>query len=233
MPRPTKVDPRQLLSGVPLFSQLPARDLDEVIALTVTRLFEPREEVFHEGSPGDAAYAIFSGSLKASTQAPDGRELLLSMMGPGEMFGELAILDGAPRSATVTAIEPSLLLVLERSRFQSLLQRNATISWRMLLAVAARLRRLTGRMEDAAFLDVPTRLAKRLLELTGTRPAADGWVALKSRLSQRELGELIGATRESVNKHLGLLEENGLIARKGSQILVAADRLRAYIDRSR
>ena len=88
-------------------------------------------------------------------------------------------------------------------------------------------------MEDAAFLDVPTRLAKRLLELMGTRPAADGWVALKSRLSQRELGELIGATRESVNKHLRLLEENGLIARKGSQIVVAADRLRAYIDRSR
>ncbi|HUJ27212.1 MAG TPA: Crp/Fnr family transcriptional regulator [Myxococcales bacterium] len=201
MPQSTKLDPRQLLAGVPLFSQLPAPQLAEVAALTSTRLFAARELVFREGAAGDAAYTICYGTLKASAQAPDGRELLLSIMGPGETFGELAILDGAPRSATVSAVEPSLLLVLERARFQSLVERNAAISYRMLLAMAARLRRLTGRMEDAAFLDVPGRLVKRLLELAGGRaPDADGWVALGSRLSQRELGELIGATRESVNK---------------------------------
>lgn len=232
MPRGTKVDPRTLLGSMPLFQGLSASELNEVVALTTTRLFEPREQVFRDGDPGDAAFGVIYGWLKASAQASDGRELTFSMMGPGEMFGELAILDGGTRSATVTVVEPALLLVLERARFHALLQKNASIAYRTLLETAARLRRLTGRMEDVAFLDVPGRLAKRLLELAGkTAPGADGFVKITAKLSQRELGELVGATRESVNRNLKAIEENGAIQRRGTQLLVSPDRLRALLSR--
>src|SRR5262249_17526582 len=110
------------------------------------------------------------------------------------------------------------------------LLRNASISYRLLLAMAGRLRRLTGRMEDAAFLDVHARLAKRLLELAdGRTPGADGWVALTARLSQRELGGAVGATRESVNKPLKLLTEAEAVQKRGAQLLIAPARLRTFI----
>ena len=229
MPKLTKVDSRALLRNLSFFADLTGPELDTLVAASTTRMYAPREVVFSEGDAGDATYAVSHGWLKVVATGPDGQQATLSLMGTGEAFGELAVLDGGPRSATVVALEPTLLLVLERARFHQLLQSSPSLAYKMLIVTARRLRRLSERVEDVEFLDVPARLAKKLTELAerhGT-PLGDGRVRVKMRLSQRELGGLINATRESINKHLKLLAENGLVEQKaGGELLVRPERLR-------
>ncbi|MBS2021155.1 MAG: Crp/Fnr family transcriptional regulator [Deltaproteobacteria bacterium] len=222
MPLPTKVDVRRLLGGLSFFADLSAADLDGLVAVTSTRLYSAREIVFREGDPGDAAFVVSHGWLKVVATGPDGQEATLSLMGAGEAFGELAILDGGPRSATVMALEPSLLVVLERAPFHELLRQSPTLAYKMLLVTSRRLRSLSERVEDVEFLDVPARLAKKLVELSRRHGSEleDGRVRIKVKLSQRELGQMIGATRESTNKHLKLLEEHGLVEQKAGIMFV-------------
>jgi CRP/FNR family transcriptional regulator, cyclic AMP receptor protein len=228
MSKLTKLDARELLRNLSLFQDLSQKELDALVAASTSRLYAAREVVFREGDAGDAAFAVSHGWLKVVAHGPDGQEATLSLMGAGEAFGELAILDGGPRSATVVALEPSLLLVLERARFHELLVSSPQLAYKMLLVTAHRLRRLSERVEDVEFLDVPARLAKKLIELSrsGT-DLGDGRIRVRVRLSQRELGGMINATRESINKHLRLLGENGLVEQgKGGEMVVRPARLR-------
>ena len=147
------------------------------------------------------------------------------------MFGEVALLDGGVRSATCTTIEPCELLVVERAQFMELLESSPNIAVKLLHVLAQRLRRLSQRSEDAAFLDVPSRLARSLLDLAtrfGERqraPASDISIAL--RLSQQELGDLVGATRESVNKHLSDWTRQGILkVRDGRMVISDIDSVR-------
>jgi CRP/FNR family transcriptional regulator/CRP/FNR family cyclic AMP-dependent transcriptional regulator len=233
MSKLTKLDARGLLRNLSFFEDLAAKELDVLVAASTSRLYAAREVVFREGDAGDAAFAISHGWLKVVAHGPDGQEATLSLMGAGEAFGELAILDSGPRSATVVALEPSLLLVLERVRFHELLKSSPSLAYKMLLVTSRRLRRLSQRVEDVEFLDVPARLAKKLTELAernGTE-LGDGRVRVRVKLSQRELGGMINATRESINKHLKLLAENGLVEQgKGGELLVRPKKLRELAD---
>ena len=226
---PPAVDRRALLGRLPLFSELAPSELDAVVAVTRAELFASREVVVRQGEPAETAFAVVYGRLKVVAAEGSGHEAVVAVIRKGEVFGELAILDGGVRSATVIAIAPTLLLAIDRRKLHALLLKEATVSYKLLLVLARRLRQATGARE---LLDVPARLAKQLLQLAdddGER--IDGGVRLRTELSQRELGAMIGATRESVNKNLALLTRRGVVRAEGKQLVVVdVHALRAAAD---
>jgi CRP/FNR family transcriptional regulator, cyclic AMP receptor protein len=214
-----------LLGSIPLFAGLSPEQLGKIAALAQVRSYAGREVVVNQGEPARALFAIVRGRLKVASCGPDGRDTVLGIMAEGEVFGEVALLDGGMRSATCTTIEPCELLVIERTQFMELLENSPGIAVGLLHVLAGRLRRLSQRSEDAAFLDVPSRLARSLLDLAtrfGERrraPASGIFIALK--LSQQELGDLVGATRESVNKHLSDWTRRGYVEIQGGRMVIA------------
>lgn len=181
--------------------------------------------VVSQGEPALALFAIMRGRLKVASCGPDGRDTVLGIMAEGEVFGEVALLDGGTRSATCTAVEPCELLVIERAQFLQLLETSPAISIKLLDVLAGRLRRLSQRSEDAAFLDVPSRLARSLLDLAsrfgqrGSAPSRE--ISIMLKLSQQELGDLVGATRESVNKHLKDWTRQGFLRQQGGRMVIS------------
>jgi CRP-like cAMP-binding protein len=215
---------QQLLASIPLFAELSAEQLSKVAALAEVRSFGAREVVVTQGDPARALYAIVRGRLKVSSCGPDGRDVVLGIMAEGEVFGEVALLDGGTRSATCTAIEPCELLAIDRQQFMELLDQTPGIAVKLLQVLSGRLRRLSQRSEDAAFLDVPSRLARSLLDLAtrfGERRAASSGVFLAIKLSQQELGDLVGATRESVNKHLSDWTRQGFLQMQNGRLVIS------------
>jgi CRP-like cAMP-binding protein len=154
-------------------------------------------------------------------------------MGPGEVFGEVAVLDGQPRSATITALERCELMIIQRNDFFHFLEKNPTAAIKLMAVLARRLRHLSERVEDSTFLEIPARLAKQLVHL-GTRygkPTDDG-LRIELKLSQQELGDLVGATRESVNKQIRAWVGDGIVAQhKGRLVIVDLERLQAQAHR--
>jgi CRP-like cAMP-binding protein len=204
-----------LLRSISLFEGLTPEQLARVASLVEVRSYPARSVVVSQGEPANALFAIMRGRLKVAASAPDGRDTVLGIMGEGEVFGEVALLDGGTRSATCTAIEPCELLAIDRHQFLELLEQSPGIAVKLLQVLSGRLRRLSQRSEDAAFLDVPSRLARSLLDLAtrfGERPrGTTSGILIALKLSQQELGDLVGATRESVNKHLKEWARQGLL----------------------
>ncbi len=209
------------LARSPVFGPLPTPVLDGLAASMQRRLFKRGQVIFHQEDPGAAVYVIESGRVKVVLENVDGEEMLLRVLGSGEIFGELALLDGQPRSATVAALEDSVTYVLERSVFLQFLRAEPEAALHLLGALADLIRRLTEQVEDLALLDVPRRLERKLLELAEAygQPGPRG-VLIDLRLSQRELASMIGTSRASVNQCLASLEARGIIVRDGQRIVV-------------
>ena len=218
MPPPV-VDRRALLGRLPLFSELAPPELDAVVAVT-------RRDALRRRATSSCARESrrrwpsrsCTGRLKVVTRRGSRQEAVVGVLRKGEVFGELAILDGGARSATVIAIAPTLLLAIDRRKLHALLVKEPTVSYKLLIVLARRLRQLIGARE---VLDVPARLAKQLMQLADEdgEHVADG-VRLRTELSQRELGAMIGATRESVNKNLAALAKRGVVRSDGRQLVV-------------
>ncbi len=228
----TKVDHRRILGRLDLLRELEPTEIDAIATVTHAKTYAPRIHVVRQGEPADAAYVVVHGRLKVTALARDGHDAALSVMGPGEIFGELAILDGGTRSATVRAIEPTLLLVIERAAFERMLRARPAVAVKVLRVLARRLRRLTERIESAEGQSIPARLASTLASLASEHgKIIAGGTLIDIDLSQRELGELIGATRESVNKTLASFVRRGLLAKSGKHLVVTdAAALRRSID---
>ncbi len=210
------------LRGIPFFAGLDAAALDRVAAGTRLRRFRRGETIFHAGDPGDALYVIVSGGVKITLPSETGEEAILATLRPGEVFGELSLLDGAPRSATAAALEPTETVILQRDTFRQLLATEPTIRDHLLVALATELRRLTTHVEDLHFLDVTGRLAKvllRLVEEGGVR-GSDGHVRLRP-LSQSDLAAMVGCTRQSVNRVIGQFTDDRLIRLERDGIVIA------------
>ena len=186
--------------------------------------------VFSKGEPGQRMYAIVAGNIKIGTVSDMGREIVFGLLGPSEFFGELSLLDGHARSATATALSRTELLAIERRDFLAGLERHPRFATDLLQALARRMRSIDTFIEDGAFLSLSARLAKYLARLArefGT-PAAQG-VRIGIRLSQQEIANLVGASRESVNKLMRLWTQAGLIGRDGSHVVVIdAEQLEAF-----
>ncbi len=203
---------RTLLARSLLFSQLAPRDLDAVLAVATIRRLAEREIVFHKGDPAERLYGILTGSLRATAPGPEGHELVLRMMPAGEFCGEVALFDGGSRSATVSTNERTELLVIERADLLALIESRPRLALPLLAALATRLRALTEEFEDATFLSLPQRLAKKLISLLATHgeEAADGQ-RIGLALSQEQLGAMVGTSRESINKLLRMWKETEIV----------------------
>jgi CRP-like cAMP-binding protein len=150
--------------------------------------------------------------VKITLPSETGEEAILATLQPGEVFGELSLLDGAPRSATAVALEPTETIVLQRDRFRHLMATEPTIRDAVMANMAAEVRRLTTQVEDLHFLDVTGRLAKCLVRLAVEgRPDGNGGIRLRSALSQSELAAMVGCTRQSANRVIGQFTDDGLI----------------------
>lgn len=213
------------LRGVSLFGTLPEAALYGLACQVVRRRLGRDEVVFLQGDAGDGLYVVETGLVGIMRQSVEGDELLLALCEPGDVFGELALIDGAPRSATAMALEAGALLVLPRAAFRATLDAHPAALWRCLEAVVAQLRRLTAVADDIALADVRARLAHALLRLAdrGVIEAADRAPERglrRVRLTQQHLANMTGTTRESVNKQLQALAAEGLIALEQGRVRV-------------
>ena len=207
-----QIDRRDLLARLPIFSTLSERDLDHLVGLTTTKRLAPREELCHKGDEGAQLYGVMTGRLKAVGTSLDGKEIVFSFIDPGETVGEIALLDEGMRSATVVAVESSELFALHRRELFGFLERNPKAAIKLAQGVAAHVRRLSESVEDTVFLGLPSRLAKKLLALAESYGKQTGnGVEIEMNLPQQALGELVGTTRESINKQLKLWAEQALV----------------------
>jgi CRP-like cAMP-binding protein len=199
----TSSEKLKLLGNVPLFSDFSVKQLEAVSLVARTKILKRRDELFHKGDHGGEVYAVASGKLKVLTTSAEGDDVVFSILGPGEVFGEVALLGATPRTATVSAIEDCRLLVIDRRDFTSFLRTNPEVSAKLLAVLAIRLKRVSEFVEDTLFLNLPLRLAKKLMSLSRAygEQTADG-IRIDLKLSQEEWGDLVGTTRESINKQV-------------------------------
>jgi CRP/FNR family transcriptional regulator, cyclic AMP receptor protein len=202
-------------------TEIDPADLVELGADARQHKYAKGEIIFQQGDLATHLYIIVAGQVAITLLSPGGDEIVLAQLQPNEVFGELALLDRAPRSATATAAVPSHLLLLPGAAFHQLLAHQPVVTRWLLRVLCRRLRQDVQAVQDLAFLDVPARLAKTLVRLAAThgRHSSEG-VVITCRLSQAELGRLVGATRESVNKCLRAYESQGIIRRQQGQITV-------------
>jgi CRP/FNR family cyclic AMP-dependent transcriptional regulator len=187
-----------------------------------SRRFRRGEVLFHEGDPGDALFVVASGAVKVVVPSEDGEEAILATLRRGDFLGELALLDGAPRSASAIALEATEALALPRDQFLALVATEPAIRDALMASLAGELRRLTTHVAELHFLDLTGRLAARLARLAeehGDR-LPDGTIRLDAPLTQSDLAAMIGATRQSVNKLLGEFETDGLLKMERDVIVV-------------
>jgi len=192
------------IARIPLFSAV-ERDFLESIARNAKRLpCQARDRIVEEGDQAGALFLIAAGYFKAVTISEGGKETLLSIMGPGEVFGELSILDGQTRSATVTALQVGALVIIEQRQLLDLLHSSPVLAIQLLKGLCLRVRDLTRRCGELGSMAVPGRLAQAILRLAELHGHSEGQlVKIPVRISQQDLGALAGATRESVNKQIG------------------------------
>jgi CRP/FNR family cyclic AMP-dependent transcriptional regulator len=217
-----------VLKDTPLFEALSEEDASALRAGIIQVHLDRAERLFSEGDDGDKLYIILEGKIKLTKAAPDGRENLLSVHGPGEMFGELSLFDPIPRTSSATAVTSARLAGLAHDDLRTWLSSRPEVAMHLLQALAQRLRRINDVKADLVFTDVPGRVAKALLDLAdrfGVQ-TPEG-VQVNHDLTQEELAQLVGASRETVNKALADFTARGWIQLAAKSVLVTdTDRLR-------
>jgi len=229
------MDRRELLSSISIFSSLGQREFDSLMDVTTTKRVEAREVLFRKGDPGNQLYGVLSGHLKVMATGKDGKEIVFGVMSPGDVIGEIAVVDQEPRSATVVGLERSDLLTLHRRELIPFLESHPKAAIQLAAILANRLRRLSEHAEDAIFLPLPARMAKTLLALAGSYDAEPGSTAgIDIKLAQQDLGDMVGTSRESVNKQLRAWEEEQIVELKRSHIILldrdALEEISDFID---
>jgi len=217
------------LARTALFAGLDESVLETLGEKTVHRRYRRGNVIFVQGEQGERCYVIVDGAVKISAYHPDGREAVLAVLGPGDVFGELSLFDHAARSADATAIENTELLSLGTQALTEAMAAHPEVGLTLLQVLGRRLRQTNEALQDIAFFDVPGRVARRIADLARTHgEATDDGVLIDLPLSQESLAQMVGATRESVNKALAVLRRRGLVSRVGRRYLVAdIDRLRS------
>jgi CRP/FNR family transcriptional regulator, cyclic AMP receptor protein len=217
------VDKRALLKNHYLFSNLSSDHIDRLAACSVGKSVPRGTSICAKGDPGSSLFVICQGKVKISAPSADGHDALLNLIGQGDVFGEVALLDGRPRSADVVAITDCELFAIERRDFLPLVKEEPEIALKMIEILCAKLRRTTEQAENLMFLHLPGRLAKALLRLSdGDEHSCERKVAV----TQKDLGNIIGMSRESTNRQLRIWEEQGWVRlERGGIVILSAKAL--------
>jgi CRP/FNR family cyclic AMP-dependent transcriptional regulator len=225
----------ELLRSVPLFADLEEGELERFSQVAVPRSFPAGTRVFHEGDSSDACYIVSEGSFRVTREHSDGRAITLATLGPGEIFGELAMLDGDTRSASAESITDGTLLALPANDVRSLLARNPEIALKLVAGLVRRLRAANMRLSRQSFQTVPSRVAGILAQLSregqDSGPDGDGEMSeVTIRMNQTDLAQLAGTSRESVSRFLAELERAGVVrSGRGRVTVLQPNKLRNYI----
>jgi len=205
----------------PLFAALDDEAASTLMQSMTQRHLERGDVLFNEGDQGDRLYVIGEGKIKLGRRSSDGRENLVAILGPGEMFGELSLFDPGPRTMTATAVAETQLMGIGHDDLSGLLAGRPEVAKVLLAALAKRLRRTNENLADLVFTDVPGRVAKALLDLSSRfgRPTEDG-ILVSHDLTQEELAQLVGASRETVNKALADFASRGWLRLEARAVLI-------------
>ncbi len=195
------------LATVPLFSGLDPQELQRFAELTRERAYPRGSVILFEHDPGDSLFVVRGGRVKVVLIGEDGREVILGMLGVGEHFGELSLIDDRPRSAHVIAMEDSDLLVLRREDFRARVESSPSVAWSLLTELSRRLRRADDKIGGLVLLDVPGRIARLLVDLADENRSA----TIGKALTHQTIAQLIGASRETVSRAMKDFQDAGLI----------------------
>lgn len=224
-------DAIELLGRVPLLSGLSEGELERIAQVAVPRSYPKGSRVFHEGDQSDACYVIRSGEVRVTREHSDGRAIALASLGQGEIVGELAMLDGEVRSASVETLTEVELLAVAARDMRALLERNPPIMAKLIVSLTKRVRETNERVASQSFQTVPSRVAGVLNQLVDD--ASNGGTArdgVTIRMNQADLAQLAGTSRESVSRFLAVLERAGVVrVGRGRVSVVEPGRLRSYI----
>ena len=205
------------LATVPLFSRLDEVELARFVEVTREKHYPKGSVILFEDDPGDSLYVVREGRVKVVLVGEDGREVILGMLGVGEHFGELSLIDDQPRSAHVIALEDSLLLVLRRDDFRRRVDASPQIAWSLLIELSRRLRRADGKIGGLVLLDVPGRIARLLLDFAEEN---DG-TKIEKPLTHQTIAQMIGASRETVSRAMRAFQDDGWISVERRAISIA------------
>jgi CRP-like cAMP-binding protein len=218
-------DKRAILRDHYLFGKLTAQQIESLSACVVTRSVKRGTNIFAKGDPGTSLYAVGAGTVKISVPSVDGKDAVFNVLSNGAIFGEIALLDGNPRTADATAITDCELFVIERRDFLPLIREEPEIALKIIGILCSKLRRTTEQAEEIMFLDLPSRLAKALMRLEA-ETACTG--ERKISITQRELGNFIGMSRESTNKQLRIWQGKKWVRlERNAVVILAANSLAA------
>jgi CRP/FNR family cyclic AMP-dependent transcriptional regulator len=226
--RPTERvrDKLSLLRNHPLFCDLPAAVIEHLGSYMKTRKVARGSTIFAKGDPGSGLMGVLAGMVKVSVASSEGKDIVLNIFHEGEIFGEIALLDGRPRTADATAMSDCELIVIERRDFVPFLSDHPDVTIKFIEILCSRLRRTSEQVQDVTFLNLPTRLAKTLLQLTVNPESATP--KRKVTITQREISQIIGRSRESTNKQLRVWAKRGWIRlERGGVSVLAPDKLAA------
>ncbi len=206
-----------VLRNVPLFSGLEENELERLSRVAVRKRAGRGEQVVRSGESADALLILLTGRAKVTNFDEEGREIILAWLGPGEFFGEMGLIDGSERSASVIAVENCELLTIGKQEFQRCMQENFQVAQKLMQILVRRLREADRNIESLALLDVYGRVARLLLDLSEEE---DGKRLVKKKISKQDMARMIGASREMVSKVMRDLEIGGYIVTNGDQITI-------------
>lgn len=211
----------QFLRRVPIFSALNEDCLQRVASILVEKSYSRKSIVFHEGDHGDSLYTIKSGRIKIAKVAIDGREKTLSILQPGDFFGEMAIFDNMPRSATAEALDSDVrLFALNKKDFERLIHEYPSIALGIMKDLTRRIRQTNQQVEDLAFKDVHGRVSSTLFQLLETEEEISGQTLTRLRMTHQDLANMVGSSRETVTRALNRLQNEGIISISHQQIQI-------------
>ena len=220
----------QLLAAVPLFNELSEAELERVARVAVPRSFPKGVRVFHEGDTSDACYVVRDGDLRVTREHADGRAIALATLGPRDIFGELAMLDGGTRSASIETLSDCELLALPAGDMRRVIADHGEIAAKLISALTRRLRETNERVARQSFQTVPSRVAGVMLQLVAEETVPENREGVTLRMNQVDLAQLAGTSRESVSRFLATLERAGVVrVGRGRVTIFEPRRLRAYI----
>jgi CRP/FNR family transcriptional regulator, cyclic AMP receptor protein len=211
----------EALRRSPLFQGILPDDLERLARGMAQRRYRRNEVIFHEGDPGESLHVVVDGRVKITRESMEGDEAIVATLARGDTFGELVLLDGAVRSGTATATEPTETLTMTRAAFSALVDGSDPFRWQLLGGIAHRLRRLTDQLAEVHFLDLTGRLALQLTRLAEeSAPGRLSDIALRPTLTQSDLAAMVGGTRQRVNQILGDFADEGLVVHDGGRLVV-------------